>query len=168
MTSSASMNMLPHGSVPVLSYPSQPPLPPVPTSMGGQPISMGGQPMGQPTSMGGQPTMPIMNNGMGMPRNFSTDNLGGGIGKYMDSPHLSSSGRGSTRIDSSETSSGRPMTPPLKTSRPVTPQPAPQPLGLPTHRGKLVPGRMSNHKLDSNRPHSSASGRNREIPSTAV
>ena len=160
MTSSASMNMLPHGSVPILSYPSQPPLPPVPTSMGGQP-------MGQPTSMGGQPTIPIINNGM-MPRNISTDNLGG-IGKYMDSPHLSSSGRGSTRIDSSESSSGRPVTPPLKTSRPVTPQPAPapQPLGLPTHRGKLVPGRMSNHKLDSNRPQSAA-GRNREIPSTAV
>ena len=163
MTSSASMNMLPHGSVPVLSYPSQPPLPPVPTSMGGH------QPMGQqPTSMGGQPTMPIINNGGMMPRNISTDNLGG-MGKYMDSPHLSSSGRGSTRIDSSESSSGRPVTPPLKTSRPVTPQPAlaPQPLGLPTHRGKLVPGRMSNHKLDSNRPQSAA-GRNREIPSTAV
>merc|ERR1711983_104460 len=35
-------------------------------------------------------------------------------------------------------------------SRPVTPTqlPPPQPLGLPNGRGKLVPGRMSNHKLD--------------------
>ena len=55
----------------------------------------------------------------------------------------------------------RPVTPPLQTSRPVTPtQTQPQPLGLPNGRGKLVPGRMSNTKLDS-RPR-------KEIPSTAV
>ena len=154
MTSSASMNMLPQqGGVSVLSYPSQPgypsqPLPPVPTVA--------------------QPTIPIVQNN-GFPRNISTDNLGGpasmgGPTKFTtDSPQMSSSGRGSTRMDSSESSSGRPVTPPLKTSRPTTPQF--QPLGLPTHRGKLVPGRMSNQKMD-NRPPSSA-GR-REIPSTAV
>ena len=56
-------------------------------------------------------------------------------------------------------SSGRPQTPPLKTSRPVTP--VGQPLGLPMNRAKLVPGRMSSNKLDNGRPR-------RDIPSTAV
>ena len=148
MTSSASMNVLPQGGMPVLnSYPSQP-LPPVPNVA--------------------PPNIPVVHSN-GFPRNQSTDNLGGP--KFLDSPHLSSSGRGSTRMDSSESSSGRPTTPPLKTSRPVTPQfapqpqPPPQPLGLPTHRGKLVPGRMSNQKMDQRPP--SAAGR-REVPSTAV
>lgn len=143
MTSSASMNLLPQGSV-INSYPSQPPLPPVPNMA--------------------PPTIPVVHSNGGFPRNPSTDNLGGT--KFLDSPHLSSSGRGSTRMDSSESSSGRPTTPPLKTSRPVTPQNLPpQPLGLPTHRGKLVPGRMSNQKMDHRPP--SAAGR-REVPSTAV
>ena len=78
---------------------------------------------------------------------------------------FSSSGRGTA-------SSGRPQTPPLKTSRPVTPvqqQPL-QPMGLPTNQTKLVPGRMSNHKLGgstTSRP-GGQGGRSREIPSTSV
>lgn len=87
----------------------------------------------------------------GMKRNMSTDSF----------HHDESSGRGT------DSSSGRPSTPPLKTSRPVTPvqQLPPQPLGLPSNRAKLVPGRMSNHKLDAN---NSRPGSRREIPSTAV
>merc|ERR1711997_172490 len=97
----------------------------------------------------------------GFSRNMSTDSAFGEMNahignmkvRHTDSPQLSSSGRGSTR-----TTDTRPITPPLKTSRPVTPVQQ-QPLGLPAaNRAKLVPGRMSNTKLD----------KRREVPSTAV
>lgn len=90
----------------------------------------------------------------GMKRNMSTDSF---------LHHDESSGRGT------DSSSGRPSTPPLKTSRPVTPvQLPPQPLGLPSNRAKLVPGRMSNHKLDHAANNSRPGSRRGEIPSTAV
>ena len=129
-----------------MGYPSQP-LPPVP------PVS---------TVMPNQQHPQLIQNGMN--RNMSTDSFSylPAATKPLDSPQLSSSGRGSTRVDSSDSSgpTQRPNSRP--NSRPVTPVQQ-QPLGLPTNRAKLVPGRMSNTKLDSNRP-----GSRREIPSTAV
>ncbi len=95
------------------------------------------------------PQQPMSN---GFHRNLSTDSF---LHKAPEPDQMSSSGRGTD-------SSGRPVTPPLKTSRPVTPVQQ-QPLGLPVNRAKLVPGRMSNSKLDSSRP-----GSRREISSTAV
>lgn len=153
MTSSASMNML-SGGMPILAnYPTQP-LPPAP-----------------PPSTIIQNAGPhlIQQNHNGFNRNMSTDSFGGVAGfnpKIMDSPQLSSSGRGSGRNDSSDSQTGgRPVTPTQQqqqrpNSRPVTPTGG-QPLGLPVNRGKLVPGRMSNTKLDNNKPR-------REVPSTAV
>merc|ERR1719273_1175995 len=136
---------------PVIGYPTQP-LPPAPPA----------------TSMSNNlPPPQLIQNGFNMNPNRSTDSFSyiPTATKGQDSPQLSSSGRGSI-----PDSSGRPQTPPLKTSRPTTPVQQPlQPMGLPTNRAKLVPGRMSNHKLDgsTSRP-GGQGGRAREIPSTAV
>ena len=114
----------------------------VPVSSMGLPMGMtNGVPVSVPVSM--PVSAPIMSQQLplppipnGMPKNFSTDSIG-------------DQGR-----------SSRPVTPPLQTSRPVTPT-QPQPMGLPNGRGKLVPGRMSNQKIDTTR-------QRRDIPSTAV
>ena len=122
------------------------------------PLISGGYPAGysfqsQPAQIIQPPLPPVpqtIMNGGGYPNGFSrsTDSAFGEmkIVRHADSPQLSSSGRGTGA-----------STPPLKTSRPVTPV-QPQPMGLPTNRAKLVPGRMSNTKLD----------KRREVPSTAV
>jgi hypothetical protein len=69
--------------------------------------------------------------------------------QIMDSPQLSSSGRGSGRTTDDSTDSGM--------SIPRAPTPPSQPLFVPKTPHKLVPGRMTTSKE-----------RKREIPSTAV
>merc|ERR1711935_738026 len=154
---SASQHVLNGAQTPGMGYPQGQPLPPVPGPATRPTTSMSNH----------QPPPQLIQNGFN--RNMSTDSFAyiPTATKGLDSPQLSSSGRGTD-------SSGRAETPQLKSSRPVTPvqqqpqQPL-QPMGLPANRAKLVPGRMSNHKLDGNssRPTGGQAGsRSRDIPST--